>query len=98
MRKTTQFFKWQVSKKDFGYFVESVNHYSSIFEKIVKIFPRNRSKSSVHFLNFYQKINVLRFKIVSNGKILKNFDDSFHVLLLDEHQYQTKISILKDHT
>ena len=28
------------------------------------------------FLDFFlQKINVLRFKIVSNGKILKNFDE-----------------------
>ena len=35
-------------------------------------------KNSIHFRNFFQKINVLRFKMVSNGKILKNFDEITH--------------------
>ena len=32
-------------------------------------------KNSIHFWKFFQKINVLRFKMVSNGKTLKNFDE-----------------------
>ena len=39
-------------------------------------FFEKSAKNSIHSRIFLQKkINVLRFKIISNGKILKNFDE-----------------------
>ena len=43
-----------------------------------QIFLEKSAKNSIHFQRFFQKINVLRFKMVSNGKILKNFDEITH--------------------
>ena len=40
-----------------------------------QFFSKKSVKNSIHFRKFFQKINVLRFKMVSNGKILKNFDE-----------------------
>ena len=36
---------------------------------------KNLSKIWYIFATFFQKINVLRFRMVSNGKVLKNFDE-----------------------
>ena len=44
----------------------------------VPIFLKKSAKTSIHLRNFFQKINVLRFKMVSNGKILKNFYEITH--------------------
>ena len=43
-----------------------------------QIFLKTSVKNSIHFRKFLLKINVLRFKMVSNDKILKNFDETTH--------------------
>ena len=43
-----------------------------------QIFLEKSVKNSIHFRKFFQKINVLRFKMVSNGEIMKNFDEITH--------------------
>ena len=43
-----------------------------------KFFSKNRPKIRNIFENFHKKISVLRFKMVSNGKILKNIDEITH--------------------
>ena len=57
------FFKWQFS---------AVLFYGTQFSS------KKSVKNSIHFRIFFQKINVLRFKMVSNGKILKNSDEITH--------------------
>ena len=54
-----------ISKKEFSV----VLFYGTQF------FSKKSVKNSVHFRKFSQKINVLRLKMVLNGKILKNFDE-----------------------
>ena len=41
-------------------------------------FFRKISQNSIHFRNFFQKINVLHFKMVLNGTILKHLDKITH--------------------
>ena len=43
-----------------------------------QIFLEKSPKNSKNFRKFSQKINVLRFKMVLNGRILKNFDEIAH--------------------
>ena len=43
-----------------------------------QIFLEKSVKNSIHFRKCFQKINVLRFKMVLIGKILKNFDEITH--------------------
>ena len=57
-----------ISKKEFWECVVLLDQF--FLEKSVK--------NSIHFWKFFQKINVLRLKMVSNGKILKNFDEITH--------------------
>ena len=38
-------------------------------------FSKKSTKNSIRFWRFFQKINVLRFKMVSNRKLLRNFHE-----------------------
>ena len=41
-------------------------------------FSKKSAKNTIHFRKFLQKINALTFIMVSNGEILKNFDEVTH--------------------